>query len=114
MLSKQLVEQVIVLRREIRAIPPEPVASLGGVDFAQRLVLLLDAERAGVDLLLQKTARIAEQIPRAVFLLLADPDVEVRANPRAGVQCRDMPPRRAAVEIILDRAARQPRAFRRD
>ena len=41
------------------------------------------------DAVLEKLARFAEQIPRPIFFVLADPDVEVAANPRAGVQRGD-------------------------
>ena len=80
-LAEELVEERVVLGRKIRAIPPKPVAALRRVDLAQSGVALRGRERAGVDLALEKLARLAEQIPAAVFLLLADPDVEVARNP---------------------------------
>ena len=108
MQAKEVVEERVVVRGEIRAVPPEPVAALGGVDFAQRGGAHVGRELAAVDFPLQKGARFAEQIPRAVFLLLADPDVEVAADPRAGVQGGELVPRRMLPEILLDGAARQP------
>src|SRR5207244_1990485 len=102
MLAEQLVEEHVAIRREVRPVPPEPVAALGGVRFAQRAVALLRRERR--EFFLEKAARVAEQIPRAVFLVLADPDVEVAGNPRTAVELVQCFLRRMALEVILDGA----------
>src|SRR5207244_3802258 len=96
----------IAFRREVRAVPPEPVASLRRVDFTQRRFALLPGK--GRQLSLEKIARFAEQVPRAVFLLVADPDVEVAADPRARVERFHRTFRRAAPEVVLDGATLQP------
>src|SRR5205823_320904 len=84
-LPKKIVEEDIALRREIRAVPPEPIASFRRVDFAERRFLLRGRKRW--QLAFEKIARLTEESPRAVLFLIAYPDVEVAADPRAGVQC---------------------------
>ena len=113
-LAEELVEEQVVVRGEIAPVPPEPIAPLGRVDLAQRVVVLLRRERAALDLLLEKGARLAEQLPRAVFLRVADPDIEVAPDPRAGVQRGDLARRRVMPEVILDRARMQQLRLRFD
>src|SRR2546429_1882226 len=57
------------------------------------------SDLAGVDLPLEKIAHVAEQIPRAVLFVLADPDIEVTRNPRARVERRERLRGRLALEI---------------
>ena len=107
MLPEQIIEQHIAFGGEIRSVPPEPIAALGGVDFTQR-----GFARPGVEcgqFLFEIRAGLAEQVPSAVFLLIANPYVEVAANPRSAVQRRDGALRRAAVQVVFNRATAEPR-----
>src|SRR5581483_3247459 len=92
-------------------IPPKPVTALRSVNFEKRLPLLRLIKHAGVDLPLQKRTCFAEQIPRAIFFVLANPDIEVARNPRAGVERGELTLRRIALKIVLNCATRQPFAF---
>src|SRR5690349_19890589 len=105
MLAEERIEKEVILSREIGAIPPEPVAALCGVDFAQGGSVLRGGEGAGVDLLLEEGTRGAEQIPGAVFFLFANPDVEVAADPGAGMQGGELLLRRMVAQVILNSAA---------
>src|SRR2546430_2740774 len=91
-LAEELVEECVVLGREIGAIPPKPIAAFCGVNVAECSKLLVLRDCAGVDLLLQKGARLTEEIPRAIFFIVSDPDIEVAPDPRAGVQRGDLLP----------------------
>ena len=102
-LPEQFIEEDIAVGREVRPIPPEPVAALGGVDLHERGIALRGRERR--QFALEKTPRDAKQIPAAIFLILADPDVEVTVNPRAGPELGQRIAGRAALEMILDRRA---------
>src|SRR5690606_13956255 len=112
--AEEFVEEGVVLGREIWPIPPEPVASLRGVDLAKRSIVLGFGEPAGIDLLLEKLPRFAEEVPPAVLLFLTDPDVEVAPDPRAGVQIRDRLLRRMVPEVLLDGARVEERGIRLD
>ena len=107
-LAEEGVEEGVVFGGKIRPIPPEPIAPLRGVDFAERLALLGGGERAGLDALLQERAGGAEQIPGAVFLRLADPDIEVAADPRTGVEGGEAAHRRVFAEVAVEGATAQP------
>src|SRR5579862_5303494 len=100
-LPEKLVEEDVVLAAEVRPVPPEPVASFGGVDFAHRGSMAFRVERAGVDLPLKEGARFAQEVPGAVFLVLADPDVEVAPDPGTGVEGRNLAPGRMPPEMIF-------------
>ncbi len=72
--------------------------------------MLRGRERAGFDLLLEKGARLAEQVPRTVFLVFADPDVEVAPDPGTGVQGGELLAGRMMPQVILDGATVQAAA----
>ncbi len=108
---KQLIEELVVVGAEIRPIPPKPVAPFRRVYLHPRALFLIGRQLAGLDFFLEEKARLAEQLPRAILLLLTDPDVEVAADPRAGVERGHLPDGRVMREIILDRAAVEPRGI---
>ena len=90
MLPEQLVKENVVLRRKIVTKPPEPIAPFRVENLAHRRAALWLSQRARIDLALQKCARLSEQIPRAVFFVVTDPDIKVAADPRTRVQRRDL------------------------
>ena len=108
MLAEKLVKKRVVVGGKVRSIPPEPVASLRSVNFAQRGLLLCIVEGSDIDLLLEKGARLPEQIPGAILLRFADPDIEVAADPRAGMQGVEAAHRWLFAEIIREGNTAQP------
>src|SRR4051812_9207410 len=106
-LPEETVEEEVVVGGEIRAVPPEPVAAFRSVDLAKGSASLLSRERAGVHSLLEESASIAEQVPRAVLFLFADPDIEVAPDPGARMQGGDALLRRMMAEVVLDGAGVQ-------
>ena len=78
----------------LAAEPPEPVAAFCDQDLAPRQGGLLRFLRTLLGLRVEPIASLRQQIPRDVVLGIADPGVEARADPAAGVQ---------AVELLLRR-----------
>ena len=79
MRSEQPVEFRLEVRLEIIAVPPEPVAALGGVEFvpcrsrAVRRKSRCDGCKA--------RSGVAQDIPASIVLLMADPDFIVGIDP---------------------------------
>src|SRR5580692_1104424 len=65
----------------LRSIPPVPVAALCNQDFLESQLSLSFARLRRMDGI--KFARMMEVIPGAVVLGSANPDIEVRVDPRA-------------------------------
>src|SRR5918999_5160475 len=63
-------------------VPPEPIAALGDQDFLTRA--RESCRRETWRGRLQRAARLSELTPRAVVVVVADPDVEVAVDPRTG------------------------------
>src|SRR5439155_8224170 len=87
--AEQAIEERVLGGVEGLAEPPEPVGALGGGEVAPRLVERGGrcGPRDGAALMpREQAARAPEQVPGAVLHRIADPDVEVGVDPRAGVQ----------------------------
>ena len=84
----------------LAAEPPEPVAPLGDEDLAPREGRLLRVLGALLRLRVEPVARLREQVPRHVVLGVADPGVEARPDPAAGVQVVQLLLRRVLGEKI--------------
>jgi hypothetical protein len=81
LVPEELVKLRLVVGLVLRAVPPEPVAALGHL---QRL----EGEGArgvvhGTGMLVVRLAGLAQALPGFVVLLVADPDVVIRTDPRA-------------------------------
>src|SRR5207248_4095182 len=74
--------------------PPEPVAALGDQDLSPRERRLLRILRPLLRLRVEPVPRLREQVPRDVVLRVADPCVQARADPAAGVQVMELVLRR--------------------
>src|SRR5271170_2915431 len=99
---EELIEEEVGVDREVGAVPPEPVAAFRSVNFPPRRLGAFLRDEALRDALGEKMARFLQPLPRLVFLRVADPDVEVAANPRAGMEVARLDARRVAVEVIAD------------
>src|SRR5207247_1045050 len=85
-----------IFRREIIAVPPEPVAALGG---QAGFVGLLALRAWGCAL--ERRAGLAEKLPGLVVLGMADPDAEVGVDPAPAVHARDARPGRPLGDLVL-------------
>src|SRR5690606_2716493 len=93
-LAEQLVKQAVQRRGMVVAVPPEPVAPLGDVEFfpgTPQAVFLDAAPRVH---LLEVLSGLMDGIPGAVVLLMTDPDGEVVGDPASGEELVDAVPRR--------------------
>src|SRR5579862_8702711 len=108
MLAEELIEKIVVVRAEIRAVPPEPIAPLGCIDFPKSLRHPLLRHRAGIDTLLQEAPRLTEKVPCAVLFGFPDPDVKVAPDPGAGVERCEGLLRRMPLKIAFNRATGKP------
>src|SRR5437867_9314583 len=80
--AEELVKDPVFRRRVAARVPPEPVAAFGD---HQRLPDALGHEAERAPLLLREAARALERAPGANVRRLADPDAEIRFDPRPGV-----------------------------
>ena len=78
--AEQVVELEVVLGGMIVAVPPEPVAALGDEHFVAGA---RDGAGVGLPGRLERLARIGQLAPGALIVAMADPDVEVRVDPRS-------------------------------
>ena len=76
---EQVVELEIVLGGMVVAVPPEPVAPFRDEHF---LAGACDGAGIGGPGRLERLARIGQLAPGALIVAMADPDVEVRVDPR--------------------------------
>src|SRR5437773_9683039 len=83
--AEELVEHRVLGARVAARVPPEPIRSLGD---HQRLAHALRHVTKRAPLLLREPSRPLERAPRARVRRLADPHLEVRVDPRSGVQLR--------------------------
>src|SRR6476660_10293360 len=101
MCAEQPVEFFLVGGIKIVAVPPEPVASLGGVQLVPGSLGLLGRE-AWTDLQ-QARASVAQEIPPAVVLRMPDPDLVILIDPGSRVQIGEMRPLRRGCEGLGQR-----------
>src|SRR5262245_39669367 len=75
----------------IVAVPPEPVAALGDQHLFARLSKRC---RIGRRRSVERKTRLRELVPGAPIVVVADPDIEVGVDPRAGKDRLQLPPGR--------------------
>ncbi len=100
--AEEFVEEEVGVDGEIGAVPPEPVAALGGVDFPPGCLGAFGRDVALGEALDEEMARFLQPLPALVFLGVADPDVEVAADPRAGMEIAGLDLGGMRVEVIAD------------
>src|ERR1700683_251156 len=101
---EELVEKEVGINGEVGAVPPEPVAALGGVDFPPGLLRGFLRDIPLGDALDQEVAGFLQPFPALIFLGIADPDIEITPDPRAGMQVAGLNLGGMRVEVIAKAA----------
>ena len=117
--AEQVVELAVVVRVVVVAVPPAPVAAFGDEQFLARRRQRLGAGGAGG--VLERAAGARQLAPGAAIVGVADPDVEVGVDPRAGMQAgsrsvgagaglghRHRAQRRVSLQPAVERAQERP------
>ena len=99
---EELVEEEVGIDGEIGAVPPEPVAAFGGVDFPPGFLGAFGRDGVLREMLDEKVAGLLQPFPGLVFLGIADPDVKIAADPGTGVKVAGLDLRRVRVEVIAE------------
>src|SRR2546430_12460072 len=81
--AEQMVEQRLVIGVELVAVPPEPVAPFGGIEFVPRLTDRVGRHVAGALPLLQEAPGRPHPLPGVIVLDMAYPDLQIGVDPRA-------------------------------
>src|SRR5262245_52166030 len=84
---EQIVELEIVRRRVIVAVPPAPVAAFRDQDLLPCARQVRGRARG----FLERGPGVRELTPRALVVLMADPDVEISIDPRPRKDVRQLP-----------------------
>lgn len=102
MRAEEAVEEFVLSRAKLRAVPPEPIAPFGDEEFLPRLIQLVLRQRPLRLCLFQPLAGLMQQIPRGAVLVVADPDRKVVRDPTAGEQAVDAVSRGMLAEMLAD------------
>src|SRR5207245_3583860 len=87
---EQIVELQIVRRRVIVAVPPEPIAAFCDQQFLVRLGQRGWIDTGGPGCAVERRVGIRQLTPGLLVVRVADPDVEVRVDPRPGEDPRQL------------------------
>src|SRR5262249_15798688 len=97
---EEVVEQGVLGAGVVVAVPPEPVAALGDVNFLPGLLQPVGGHQPLPGPLPQVLPGPVQGVPGGVVLLLGDPDGEVVPDPATGEQPREGVPGRVLFQEV--------------